>query len=192
MFTIFAHTHSFTLNIYLHFCRYLKCVEPADADHKGLYSYVIKTTMLWICEQTTPDDPVWSDLERSVKMLLLKLMEALQNDTLHHYFIPNINLLVQTGKDVKRKCFKIIRNLNRNIFLAAPLDIDEKLEFVRWVGSSAEKCTMILAPNLEVGIPVREFLVGLLFEISRLRRLRRLRMLRRLRRLRRLFQTYLP
>ena len=118
-------------------------MEPADADQKGLYSYVIKTTMLWACEQNAPDDPVWSDFEMSVQMLLLKLMDALQNDTLRHYFIPEINLLMQTGEDVKCKCLKIIRNLSRNIFMAVPFDVDEKLEFVGWLYSAAEKCQEI-------------------------------------------------
>ena len=146
--------------------RYLKCVEPAKADQKGLYSYIMKTTMLWICEQYAPCDPVWSDFEKGVQMLLSKLMEALESDSLPHFFIPEINLLEQIGEDVRHKCINIITNLQRNIFMAAPFDINEKLEFVRWVHSSAEKCRMFLAPRPAAGVRVDPFLSNILKAVS--------------------------
>ena len=117
--------------------------------------------MLWACEQNAPADPVWSDFEKSVQMLLLKLKEALQNDTLRHYFIPEINLLAQTGQDVKQKSLKIIENLIGNIFMAAPFDMDEKREFVGWVCSSLENSRKILAP-LDKGYFSRQWYLDLL------------------------------
>ena len=105
--------------------------------------------MLWACEQYAPDNPVWQDFEKSVQMLLSKLVDALQSGSLPHYFIPEINLLAQTCEDVKHKCKSIIAKIQKNIFMAAPFDIDEKLEFVRWVHSIIEKCRIILEARPE-------------------------------------------
>ena len=146
--------------------RYLKCVEPEEADKKCLYSYIMKTIMLWECEQNAPVNPVWSDFETSIQTLLSKLMEALQSGFLPHFFIPEINLLGQIGKDVRDKCINIIKNLQRNIFLAAPFDIDEKLEFVRWMHSSVERCKMILALRPAARIRVYPFLSNILKSAS--------------------------
>ena len=137
-------------------------MEPTEVDRKGLYSYIVKTTMLWICEQYTPDDPVWSNFEKSVQTLLSKLMEALQSGCLSHFFIPEINLLARICKDARQKCINIIKDIQENVFMAAPFDIDEKLEFVRWCHTSAEKCRMILAPRPESGIRVYPFLFNVL------------------------------
>ena len=148
--------------------RYMKCVETAETDRKGLYSYIMKTTMLWICEQYAPYDPVWSDFEKGVQILLDKLIEGLQSGSLPHFFIPEINLLAQIGNDVRRKCINIIKNLQRNIFVAAPFDIDEKLEFVRWFHASIEQCRMILALRPEKGVHVNRFLSNILNSASQM------------------------
>ena len=116
--------------------------------------------MLWACEQYAPNDPVWQDFEQSVLMLLSKLVDALQNGYLPHYFIPQINLLAQTGKDVKQKCISIIEKIEKNIFMAAPFDVDEKLEFVRLVHAIVEKCRMILEARPEA-LSVQDFLFEL-------------------------------
>ena len=137
-------------------------MEPAEADQKGLYSYIVKTTMLWACEQYAPDHPVWRDLENSEQMLLWKLTEALHSGSLPHFFIPEINLIAQTGRDVRQKCINIIKTLQKNVFMAAPFDIDEKLDFVRWVHSTVEKCRSVLSPRPDSGIGVAELLSRLL------------------------------
>ena len=153
------HVLAYTQN-YLTFFRYLKCVQPAEVGKKALYSYIVKTTMLWTCEQYPPDDTVWRDFEKSVQMLLSKLVDALQRGCLPHYFIPEINLLAQTGEDVTQKCISIIEKIQKNIFMAAPFDIDEKVEFVRWVHSTVEKSRKILAARPE-GLSVHAFLFAL-------------------------------
>ena len=142
-------------------------MEPAEADKKGLYSYIMKTTMLWICEQYAPYDPVWSNFETGVQILLDKLMEALQSGFLPHFFIPEINLLAPIGEDVRDKCINIIKSIQRNIFVAAPFDIDEKLEFVRWLHASVEQSRMILAPRPETGVRLYPFLLYILNSASK-------------------------
>ena len=82
------------------FYRYLKCMESSEPEGKSLYSYVIKTTMLWAYEELPPEDPIWVNLENSIQMLLFKLLGSLKKGFLSHYFIPEINLLERVGQDV--------------------------------------------------------------------------------------------
>ena len=113
------------------FCyRYLKSVESSEPGGKQLSSYIIKTTMLWACEELPPEDPLWASLENSVQMLLFKLLGSLETGFLPHYFVPEINLLERVGHDVRSNCAAIISRWENNILLTAPFDMPEKREFL--------------------------------------------------------------
>ena len=112
------------------FYRYLKCVESSEPEGKALYSYVIKTTMLWAQEEIPPADSIWASLENSVQMLLYKLLGSLETGFLPHYFIPEINLLERIGQDVKNQCIGIISRWQSNILMTAPFDMAEKREWI--------------------------------------------------------------
>ena len=116
------------------FYRYLKCVESTKFEGKPLYSYIIKTTMLWAFEELPPQDPIWTSLEKSVQMLLFKLLSSLEAGCLPHYFIPEINLLERVGEDVRIKCATIISMWLKDILMATPFDMPEKREFVKALG----------------------------------------------------------
>ena len=113
------------------FYRYLKCVESSEPDGKSLYSYTVKTIMLWACEDLSPDDPIWASLENSVQRLLSMLLSSLEAGVVSHYFIPEINLLERVGEDVRSKCIRIITTLQKDIVLAAPFDMPEKLGYLK-------------------------------------------------------------
>ena len=123
------------------FYRYLKCVESTEPEAKSLCSYMVKTTMLWACEELPPENPIWTRLEKSVQMLLVKLSSSLEAGFLPHYFIPEINLLERVGEDVKRKCSAIIGQLQNNNLMAAPFDMPEKREFMSTLHAFAYICT---------------------------------------------------
>ena len=115
------------------FYQYLKSVESSEPAGKSLFSYVMKTIMLWACEELSPEDPIWESLESSVQMLLFKLLGSLEAEFLAHYFIPEINLLERVGEDVKIKCIAIINTLQKDILIAAPFDMPEKRKFANWI-----------------------------------------------------------
>ena len=117
------------------FYRYLKCVESSEPEGKQLYSYIIKTTMLWAYEDLPPEDPIWTSLETSVQFLLFKLLSSLQAGFLSHYFIPEINLLERVNEDVRIKCIEIIGKYQNNILMSAPCDMPEKREFLNEIHS---------------------------------------------------------
>ena len=124
------------------FYGYLKCVESSEPEGKQLYSYIIKTTMLWAYEELPPEDPIWASLETSTQMLLFKLLGSLETGFLSHYFIPEINLLERVGEDVKIKCAEIIHRWQNNILITAPFDMPEKRKFLNFVGTLFQFCQM--------------------------------------------------
>ena len=113
------------------FYRYLKCVESSETDGKTLFSYVIKTIMLWACEELHPKDKIWTSLEKSVQLLLFKLLGSLEEGLLSHYFIPEINLLEGVSENVKKQCVTFINRWISNVLMTAPLDLQEKREIVK-------------------------------------------------------------
>ena len=113
------------------FYRYLKCVESSETEGKTLFSYIIKTIMLWACEELHPEDPIWESLENSVQMLLFKLLGSLESGFLSHYFLPEINLLERVGQDVRNQCVAVISRWISNILMTAPFDLPEKRETVK-------------------------------------------------------------
>ena len=115
------------------FYRYLKCVETSETEGKMLYSYVIKTIMLWACEELHPEDPIWASLESSVQMLLVKLLGSLEAGLLSHYFIPEINLLERVGQDVRNHWVAVISRWQNNILITAPFDMPEKWNIINFL-----------------------------------------------------------
>ena len=71
------------------FYRYLK---PIEYDKKTLASYIIKTVMLWQCEEN--DETWWSNksIVKCVSVLLNRLKLSFFKRYLPHYFIREINL----------------------------------------------------------------------------------------------------
>ncbi len=120
------------------FYRYLKSVETSQTDKKPLFSYIMKTTMLWACEEYSPEDPVWTSLEVGVDILLFKLVEGLKSGHVPHYFIPEINLLERIGKDVREMSVKIIEVLQKNTLMAVP-SFDFLLQFAFEVFATLEQ-----------------------------------------------------
>ena len=127
------------------FYRYLKCVESSEPKGKPLYSYIIKTTMLWAQEELPPEDPIWASLEKSVQMLLLKLLGSLEAEFLSHYFIPEINLLENVGQDVRNQSIAFIIRWQNNILMTVPFDMPEKREYIN------SQRTMISEASAAVG-----------------------------------------
>ena len=131
------------------FYRRLKSIESHETEKKSLYSYVIKTTMLWFCEEYPPTDPVWESLQVSVQMLLAKLVDGLQEGAISHYFLPEINLIEMVGSDVIKLCKDKIENLLVKLTMAVPTGLDERLEFTRFVHRRSETVNRILSMWLE-------------------------------------------
>ena len=115
------------------FYRYLKSIDSSEPNAKPLYSYVMKTIMMWACEDLPPEDKLWTSLEDSVQLLLFKLLGSLEVGNVPHYFIPEINLLERVGQDVRSKSISVISSLQKNIFFVTPFDMPEKYKYVEFI-----------------------------------------------------------
>ena len=97
--------------------------------------------MLWASEELHPEDPIWASLEKSVQVLLFKLLGSLEAGCLPHYFIPEINLLEKIGQDVRNQCIAVISRWISNILMTAPFDLPEKrniVNFFSFVSTSSQ------------------------------------------------------
>ena len=79
------------------FYRYLK---PVEHDGKSIFSYLIKTIMLWQCEEN--DEKWWSnaDIISCIFILLDRLRISFFNMCLPHYFICDINLFNNVAEEL--------------------------------------------------------------------------------------------
>ena len=127
----------------------LKPIKPSDTEKKSLFSYNVKTTMLWASEERHPDDPVWSSLEASVQMLLARLVDGLQKGIIPHYFLPEINLLERVDSDIIDLAIGMIMSIQENPYEAFPDEIDEKMDAFRLGRSLCEKGEAIASLLLE-------------------------------------------
>ena len=79
------------------FYRYLK---PVEHNGKTLFSYLIKTAMLWQCEEH--DEKWWSNesIMSCIFTLLDRLKMSFSNKCLPHYFIRDINLFDNVAEEL--------------------------------------------------------------------------------------------
>ena len=104
------------------FYRYLK---PIEHDNKTLTSYLVKTVMLWQCEEK---DEAWrsnKSLVKCISVLLNRLKVAFFNKHLPHYFIPEINLF----RNVSDELVLYGQAILESICVDPVVCIEEVLEF---------------------------------------------------------------
>ena len=104
------------------FYRYLK---PIEHDNKTLASYLVKTVMMWQCEEK--DEAWWSNksLVKCTSVLLNRLKVAFFNKHLPHYFIPEINLF----RNVSDELVLYGQAILESICVDPVVCIEEVLEF---------------------------------------------------------------
>ena len=114
------------------FYRYLKPLQPkvpttgADDEKKGLSSYLVKTTMMWLMEEYPPEHEVWQCLIGAVKFLLDKLasfLDAKPCKCLPYYFFPQVNILDDVDDEVCALAVKKIKQMLENIEAYLPGDL---------------------------------------------------------------------
>ena len=104
------------------FYRYLK---PIEHDSKTLASYIVKTVMLWQCEEN--DETWWSNksIAKCVSVLLNRLKLSFFNKHLPHYFIREINLFHDVADELVLYGQAVLESLCADPIVC----IEEVLEF---------------------------------------------------------------
>ena len=86
------------------------CIKNLSAKG-GLGTYILKTLMLWDCEEYPPEASVWEDeLGLSVDRLLLTLRETIEDGSCDHYFLQGVNLLDHMTEPLKKSLLESFDN----------------------------------------------------------------------------------
>ena len=81
---------------------------PQVSGRKCLASYLAKTLMMWTSESF--DQSWWTEdnAGECLVVLLLALQSAFETRTLHHYFVPSVNLLEDFPEDLARRVTDVV------------------------------------------------------------------------------------
>ncbi|XP_053577921.1 protein mab-21-like 3 [Bombina bombina] len=87
-------------------------LEDSPTDFSAVISsYHLQTTLFWACEEHRSAQG-WNTLNKSLNLLILKLMEFLKRWHLPHYFLPGVNLLdTRTNPTIRSCLFDRVRSL---------------------------------------------------------------------------------
>lgn len=97
-------------------------IIPFEEEGKHLPSYVIKTIMLWACERLSPEEWKADHLEERVMELLLDLQISLEDGTLRHYFIPELNVLEGFSPSLIEKAYEKATTIVDDLYGSLPED----------------------------------------------------------------------
>lgn len=86
------------------------------------HSYLVKTSMFWLCEKYSPEDQIWNvdHLISCVTVFLVFLKEHFQNRNLPNYFIPSHNLLLDIPAHHLESAVELLQNMERNVCMYIP------------------------------------------------------------------------
>ena len=103
------------------FYKYLKHVDPDNVS-----SFLIKTVMMWFCEEHPPNDLLWKQdfpsIIKTVQVLYVTLKEALQKQELKYYFIPSINILESMADATRLSLIREIEKILNDTRQHLPID----------------------------------------------------------------------
>ena len=90
--------------------------------HSEVYlpSFLVKNTLLWICEQTPPDHPLWKckteqDFLNTLRHFFVRLMRNFKDGFLPYYFIPEINLIEGIPEEISSNVLATLEQLTLDI-----------------------------------------------------------------------------
>lgn len=136
------------------FSRFLKPISPGH-----LYTFQIKSIMMFTCERYPPDHPSWKEIDQEkdtmLREMLSQLLQAFQEDHLPNYFITQVNVLKNISKPIRRKVVRILKQIleTDNILRLLPTeDIETVVSFLEHIKTIMSKLNMFVKRTLKVGI----------------------------------------
>ena len=116
-------------------------LKLSEGEHE-FSSYILKTCMMWLQEETPVEEWVEDNVLSLVAELLKKLQEAVAKWELPYYFIPEINLLGPGvyPASLLEKAREKLSSITQNVvnFLVAPFIIDAVCELGKSVLNTAK------------------------------------------------------
>ncbi len=87
-------------------------------------SYVLKTVMMWMIQETEPDIRKEDNIDYLVDMMFARLHECLQTRTLPNFFIPELNLLTDYPVNLLDKTCAKVGEIRENVQCYIPENIE--------------------------------------------------------------------
>lgn len=106
-----------------------KWVKPINPSK--ISSYIVKTIMLWTCEQFPPDHKMWDEdfasMTQTLSYLLKKLQEVFQDGYLECYFVKEIDIIKRIPLDDKKKASEQVKKILENLNVYLPFPVKKEL-----------------------------------------------------------------
>ena len=98
------------------FYKHVKSLDPEKVQ-----SFLLKNTMLWICENIPPTNDTWNYLRvlEGVGLLLERLEADIEKGFMSYYFIPEINVIGFYPEHLLVEMAKVVRKIRLDIRLYA-------------------------------------------------------------------------
>ena len=98
---------------------FYKHVKSIDSDL--IQSFLLKNTMLWICERIPATNEIWTypRAMEAIDLLFERLELDLEKDFMAYYFIPELNVLKKYPKRVLTRMKKAVRRIRLNVLSCA-------------------------------------------------------------------------
>jgi len=116
--------------IYLIFKIFLvKFLKPEDPDG-NISSFLVKNTMLWVCEKFPPTSSMWNeDFESTCQTLcylLSELLQSFESGFLPYYFDPVVNLIPSIPRETQEKVSLKIKEIISNLVDHMTLSVEKE------------------------------------------------------------------
>ena len=133
------------------FYRHVKSLNPDI-----IQSFLLKNTMLWICETMPPTSDTWnySKVFEAVDLLLHKLELDLNKGIIPYYFIPEINVVEFYPKKLLLRMTKVVKDIRLNVGLYAKQTYSKSPKDV--LSFIVEKITFV-EKNAEIIMAIRDY-----------------------------------
>ena len=107
---------------------FYKWIKPIDPE--TISSFIVKTVMLWLCEEYCPNHHIWrkKSCVRTLNRLFCKLLSALEDRKLPYYFIPTINVIEGINDESRIKMISVVKDIVCDTWKFIPKNVDEVIK----------------------------------------------------------------
>ena len=107
---------------------FYKWIKPIDPE--TISSFIVKTVMLWLCEEYCTNHHIWrkKSCVRTLNRLFCKLLSALEDRKLPYYFIPTINVIEGINDESRIKMISVVQDIVCDTWKFIPKNVDEVIK----------------------------------------------------------------
>ena len=101
-------------------------------------SYLLKTAMLFLCEEHPPEDHFWSNINEAASHLLQTLVICFEQESLQNYFFTNVNLLENISSVRLQEAISVLQTVMYNPIDALAVVMKELVKRIETLNKYAQ------------------------------------------------------